>query len=131
MPLDQLGIYIYKLGCHIMPVRDDGFCFLNAIDLVLYCNHNEVLTLDSMASNILGHFMENVNIYKWFHTGDVLKDTEGYFKFGSYCDSVRNVNYYCHCKSSTVEPVNLSERAKRKHKNSQANHKHHRYRGSL
>ena len=91
MPWDQLGIYIYNLGHQVMPVRGDGFCFLDAIDLVLYCYHNEVVTLNSLASNILGHLAANVNFYKEFHTEDVLKDTEGYFKFGNYCDSVLNV----------------------------------------
>ena len=32
--------------------------------------------------------MANVDYYKQFHTGDVLLDAEGYFKFGNYCDSV-------------------------------------------
>ena len=91
MPWDQLGIYIYNHSSQVMPVRDDGFCFLNAIDLALYCDHNEVIAFDSLASNILGHLVANVNYYKWFHTGDVLKDAEGYFKFGSYCDSVVNL----------------------------------------
>ena len=52
---DQLSIYIYNLGHQVMPVRGDGFCFLNAIDMVLYCDHNEVVTFDSMESTILGH----------------------------------------------------------------------------
>ena len=39
MPWDQLGIYMYNHGCQVMPVRGDGICFLNAIDLVLYCDH--------------------------------------------------------------------------------------------
>ena len=30
----------------------------------------------------------NVNCYKQFHTGNVLKDMKRYFKFGTYCDSV-------------------------------------------
>ena len=55
----------------VMPVKDDGFCFLNAIDLVPYCDYNEVVTVDSLASHILGHLADNVDYYKWFHTGDV------------------------------------------------------------
>ena len=71
-----------------MPVRSDGFCSLNATDLVLYCDCNEVVTVDSLASNILGHLVANVDYYKEFNAGAVLWDTEGYFKFGNYCDSV-------------------------------------------
>ena len=56
-----------------MPVRGDGFLFLNAITMVLYCDHNEVATFDSMESTILGHLAANVKYYKWFHTGDALK----------------------------------------------------------
>ena len=32
--------------------------------------------------------MANVYYYKQFHTGDVLKDAERYFKFGTHCDHV-------------------------------------------
>ena len=64
-----------------MAVKSYQFCFLNDIDLVLYCDHNEVVILGSLPSNILGHLVANVNYYAWFHTGDVLKDAEGHFKF--------------------------------------------------
>ena len=70
-----------------MPVRGDDFCFLNAIGLVLYCDYNEVVTVDSLASNILGHLVANVDYYEWFHTGDVLRDTWSYFKFGNNHES--------------------------------------------
>ena len=29
-----------------------------------------------------------MNYYEQFHTGDILKNAEGYYKFGSYCNSV-------------------------------------------
>ena len=74
-----------------MPVRCDGFCFLNAVEFVLYCDHNEVVTLNSLTSNILGHIVANVNYYKQLNTGDTLKDAEGYLKLGSYGKSVLNV----------------------------------------
>ena len=74
-----------------MPIRGDGFCFLNDIDLVLYCDQNEVVALDSLGSNILGNLATTVDYYEQFHTGDVLKDTEGYLIFGSYCDTVLDV----------------------------------------
>ena len=74
-----------------MAVRGDGFCFLNTIDMVLYCDHNEVETFDSLSSIILWHLVANVKYYEWFHTGDMLKDIKGYFKFGSYCDNVLKV----------------------------------------
>ena len=93
MPWDQLGIYMYNHGCQVIPVTSDGFCFLKPIDLALYCDHNEVETFDNLASNILGHLLADIHYYEWFHTGDVLKDAEGYFKFGSYSDSIVNDNF--------------------------------------
>ena len=71
-----------------MPVRGDGFCFLTAIDLVLCCDYNEVASVNNLASNILGHLAANGDYYKKFHTGDILRDKEDYFKFGNYCDRV-------------------------------------------
>ena len=53
--------------------------------------HDEVVTLDSMESIILGHLVANVKYYKLSHTGDVLKETGRYFKLGTYCDNVLNV----------------------------------------
>ena len=91
MPWDQLYLYIYDLGHQVTQVRANGFCFLHAVEMVLYMDHDEVVTFDSMESTILGHLAANVNYYKLFHTGDVLKDAERYFKFGMYCDNVLDV----------------------------------------
>ena len=88
---DQLSIYIYNLDLQVMPVRGDGFCSLNAIVMVLYCDYNEVATFDSLASTILGHLTANVKYYKWFHIGDVFEDKKGYLKLGSYYDNVLDV----------------------------------------
>ena len=90
---------MYTLGCHIMPGKGDGFCFLNAIYLVLYCDHNEVVTFDSLASIILGHLVANFNYYEWFHIGYIIKNAENYFKFGSYCEDVLNVTIIATAKS--------------------------------
>ena len=49
---------------------------------------NEEMTLGKLQSSILDHMAANVNYYKHFHTGHVLKDVKRYFKFGTYCDSV-------------------------------------------
>ena len=57
----------------------------------MYCDHNEVVTFDSLASNILGHLTANIHYHELFHRGDILKDTESYFKFRSCCDSVVNL----------------------------------------
>ena len=51
-------------------------------------NHNEEMTLGKLQSSILDHMAANVNYYKQFHTGNVLKDEKIYFKFGTYCNSV-------------------------------------------
>ena len=74
-----------------MPIRGNWFCFLNAIDIVLYSNHNVVVTFSGLESTILGYLAADVKYYKWFHRGDMLMDTERYFKLGSYCDNVLNV----------------------------------------
>ena len=36
-----------------MPVMSDGFSFLRAIDLVFFCDYDEVLIVDHMPNNIL------------------------------------------------------------------------------
>ena len=59
--------------------------------MVLYFDHNEVVTFHSMESMIMGHLAANVKYYECFHTGDILKDAERYFKFGMYCDNVLSV----------------------------------------
>ena len=91
MPWDQLYLYVYNLSHQVTPVRPNGFCFLHAVEKILYMDHDKVVTLDSMESTIQGHLVANVKYYKLFHTGDVLKDTERYFKLGMYCDNVLNL----------------------------------------
>ena len=91
MPQDQLCLYVYNLSHQVTPVRPDSFCFLHAVVMALYMDHDEVVTFDSMESTILGHLVAKVRYYKLFHTGDVLKDTERYFEFGRYCDNVLDV----------------------------------------
>ena len=71
--------------------RADGLCFLHVVDMVLYLDHNEVVTFNSMESIIMGHLAANVKYYECSHTGDILKDAVRYFKFGMYCDKVHNV----------------------------------------
>ena len=51
-------------------------------------DHDEEMTLGKLQTSILDHMAANVNYYKQFHTGNVLKDVKRYFKFGTYCDSV-------------------------------------------
>ena len=69
----------------------------------MYCDYNEAVTVNSLASNILGHLAANVDYYKGFQTGDVLRDTEGYFKLGNYCDSVIHIIII-----ATSEALNLN-----------------------
>ena len=91
MPWDQLPHYVFKLQCQVTMVRSDGFCFLHAVGMVLYMDHDEMITLDNTESSILDHLASSVNYYKLFHTGHVLKDTQRYFKFGMYCKNVLNL----------------------------------------
>ena len=122
MPWDQLCLYVYNLHCQVTPVRANGFCFLHTVEMVLYTDHDELVTFDSMESTMLGHLAANVNSYKMFHTGNVLKDAKQYFKLGTYCDNVLDsiVVATARALKVKVEPDNISERAKRKHTNSQA-----------
>ena len=91
MPWDQLCIYNYNLSHQVLPIRPDGFCFLHAVDMVLYLDHDEVVTFNSKESMIMSHLAANVKYQDCFHIGDVLKDAERYFKFRTYCDNVLNV----------------------------------------
>ena len=52
--------------------------------------HDEVITSDSMESR-LSHLASNINCYKVFHTGDILKDAEKCFKYGLSCEDVLNL----------------------------------------
>ena len=52
---------------------------------------DEVVKVGDMVSNILEHHAVNADYYKQFHTGDLLQDVEGYFKFGNYSDCIVNV----------------------------------------
>ena len=88
MPWDKLPQFIYKLRCQVITSRADGFCFLHAVCLTVCMGHDEEMTLGKLKSSILDHMAANVNYYKQFHTGNVLKDVKRYFKFGKYCDSV-------------------------------------------
>ena len=88
MPWDQLPHYVIKLQHQVMAVRSDRFCFLHAVSMILGMDHDEMITLDKIQSSILDHMASNVNYYKQFHTGHVLKDMKRYFKFGTYCDNI-------------------------------------------
>ena len=88
MPWDQICLYVYNLSHQVTTVRANGFCFLHAVEVLLYVDHDEVVTSDSMDSTILGHLAGNVSHYKMFHIGNVLKDAKRYFKFGTYYDNV-------------------------------------------
>ena len=71
-----------------MPVRTNGFCFLHAVDMILYMDHDVVVTFDSLENSIMGHLAANIKYYEYVHTGDEVKDAERYFKFRTYCDNV-------------------------------------------
>ena len=47
-----------------MQVKADGFCFLHTVNVVLYCDHDEVVTFNSIDSTIMGHLAANVKYYK-------------------------------------------------------------------
>ena len=49
---------------------------MNAIELILHCNCDEVVTLDDIINAILEHLMANAIDYKGCHTGNILWDTQ-------------------------------------------------------
>ena len=65
-----------------------GFVSYLAVCLTVCMDHDEKMTLGKLQSSILDHMAANVNYYKQFHTGNVLKDVKRYFKFGTYCNSI-------------------------------------------
>ena len=91
MPWDKLPQCIYKLQCQVIPNRADGFCFLHAVCKTVCMDHDEEMTLCKLKSSILDHMAANVNYYKQFHTGNVLKEMKRYFKFGTYCNRIVNL----------------------------------------
>ena len=62
-----------------MAIRANGFCFLHAVCMILWMDHDEEMTLGKLQSSVLDHMAANVNYYK---------DVKRYFKVGTYCDSV-------------------------------------------
>ena len=56
--------------------------------MTLSMDYDKEMTLGKLQSSILDYMAANVNYYKQFHTGHVLKDMKRYFRFGTYCDSV-------------------------------------------
>ena len=52
---------LHKLSPQVIPVRANRFCFLYAVEMVLYMDHDEVVTIDRMESIILGRLAVNVN----------------------------------------------------------------------
>ena len=91
MTWNQLSCFWYRHGHKIQTISVDEFCFLNAIELVLYCDYDEVVTCDDIVNNIIEHLATNANCYKGFHNGDLVQTAEHYFKFGNYCDYIINV----------------------------------------
>ena len=112
MPWYQLCIYVYNLSHQVMPVRAGGICFLHALDMVLYLDYDEVVTFDSMESTIMGHLATNVKYYKYFHTGELLRDAESKFKFGMNCDNVLNVIIVAMARALTLNLTICQKEAK-------------------
>ena len=88
---DKLPEFIYKLCRQVIPIRDDGFCFLQAVCIAVCMDHDEDMTIGKLQSSILDHMQANVDYYQKFHTGSILKDMKRYFKFGTYCNSIVDI----------------------------------------
>ena len=64
-------------------VRSNGFCFLHVGGMVLYMDNGEMVTVGTIECSILDHLASNVNYYKLFPTGKVLKGQKETYKFFS------------------------------------------------
>ena len=85
---DKLPQFVSRLCHQVVPVRDDGFCFLQAVYLTVCMDQDEDMTLGKLHSSILDHMEANVDYYQKFYTGGILKDVKRYFTFGTYSTSV-------------------------------------------
>ena len=72
--MDKLPQFIYKLCHQVIPIKDDEFCFLQAVCLTVCMDHDAELSLGKLQSSILDHMEANVDYYQKFHTGNILKD---------------------------------------------------------
>ena len=89
MTWDQLPHYVFKLQCQVTAIRSNGFCFLHAVGMVLYMDHDKMVTLDNIESSILDHLVSNVTTTN-YSIRICIKGCTKYFKFGIYCDNVLN-----------------------------------------
>ena len=91
MQWDKLPDFVDNLWHQVIPIRDDGFCFLQAVCLAVCMGHDEEMSVEKLKSSILNHMQANVDYYQKFHTGNVLKDVKRYFKLGTYCNSIVDI----------------------------------------
>ena len=91
VPWDKLPQFVHKPRQQVIPIRDDGFCFLETVCMAVCMDHDEEMSLEKLQSSILEHMAANVDYYQNFHTGNILKDVKKYFKLGTYCDSVVDI----------------------------------------
>ena len=88
IPLKQLSCFLHRHDCKIQAIRGDGFCFLNAIELVLCCDYDELVKLDHMQNTILVHHAANADHYKGFHMDNVIQEADRYFKLGNCGENI-------------------------------------------
>ena len=91
VPWNKLPDFVDKLRHQVIPIRDDGFCFLQAVCLAVCMDHDEEMSVEKLQSSILNNMEANVDYYQKFHTGNVLKDVKRYFKFGTYYNSIVDI----------------------------------------
>ena len=115
---DQLPQYVLKLQHQVTAIMSDGFCFLHTVCMILGMDHDEEMTLGQLQSSILDHMATNVNYYRQFHIGNVLKEMKRYFIFGQYCDRVHDLIVVAMARALKLNLKNISEGANRKHTNS-------------
>ena len=85
---DRFAAYMHSANFQILPCSPDRFCFLNSIQLSLAINHKIFTTVQAIKSEIISFLVKNLNHYSNWHEGDILKDTEAYFRTGQFTQSI-------------------------------------------
>ena len=85
---DSFAAYMHSANYQILPCCPDGFCFLNSIQLSLAINHKIFTTVEAIKSEIISFLAKNLNHYSNWHEGDILKETEAYFRTGQFAQSI-------------------------------------------
>ena len=107
VPWNKLPDFVDKLLCQVIPIRDDGFCFLQAVCLAVCMDHDEEMSVEKLQSSILNHMEANVDYYQKFHTGEHIKRCEKILQTWYILQQCYGYHCYSCGKSFKCYPMNL------------------------